>query len=65
MKSIPNIESYNQKKYNEKKSSPKNIIKEEINITTAEELQKKFKEYEKIKQLIEHDTQKNSSIEKK
>ena len=61
LKSIPNIESYNQKKNNEKKSSPKPYIKEQINITTAEELQKKFKEYEKIKQLIEHDNHKNSS----
>jgi hypothetical protein len=61
LKSIPNIESYNQKKNNEKKSSPKPYIKQEINITTAEELQKKFKEYEKIKQLIEHDNHKNSS----
>jgi ribosomal protein L18E len=60
LKSIPNIDSYNQKKNNEKKSSSKTNIKDEIRITTAEELQKKFKEYEKIKQFIEHDTQKNS-----
>jgi len=61
LKSIPNIDGHNQKKNIEKKSNQKNPIKDDILITTADELQKKFKEYEKIKQLINYDTHKNSS----